>query len=280
VILAAILPAILLAQNAQVSGLVRDSSGAIVADAAVILTNEDTGVRNRSKTGTEGYYSVGAVKPGVYKVRVSRDGFQPAVRIAVKLATSESARIDFTLWLGPVSESVNVSAASDAVETDDSGIGTFIGRDLLDALPLAGRGLLTLLEISPGVVITPAASGVEAGQFSAAGRRADANYLTVDGISVNDGIQLSFGSSGTAAVEQTLGGAIPAYTALGSMQGLVSVEGIEEFRLDTSAPRADAGRMPGAHLAITTRSGTNAFHGGYAQYFRNEFLDANNWFSN
>jgi hypothetical protein len=279
-IVAAMAPVLLLAENAQVSGLVRDSSGAILAGAAVILTKEDTGVRHQTKTGGEGYYSIGAVQPGVYKIRVNRDGFQPTVRMGLKLDTGESARIDFTLQLGPVTDSVNVQGSSEDVETDESAVGTFIGHDLIEALPLAGRGLLTLLEITPGVVITPAASGVEAGQFSAAGRRADANYLTVDGISVNDGIQLGFGSSGTAAVEQTLGGAIPAYTALGSMQGLVSIEAIEEFRVQTSGAQADAGRMPGAHLSITTRSGTNAIHGGYSQYFRNEALDANDWFGN
>jgi len=279
-ILTGIVQALLLAQNSQVSGLVRDSSGAILSDAAVILTKEDTGARHRSKTGAEGYYSIGAVQPGIYKIRVSRDGFQAVVRTGFKLDTGESARIDFTLRLGPVAESVSVTAEPDYVETDDSAMGTVIGRDLIDALPLAGRGLLTLIEAAPGVVITPAASGVEAGQFSAAGRRADANYLTVDGISVDDGIQLSFGMSGAAAVEQTLGGAIPAYTALGSMQGLVPVEGIEEFRFETSTPRAEAARMPGAHLSITTRSGNNAFHGGYSQYFRNEALDANDWFGN
>jgi hypothetical protein len=279
-ILTGIAHALLLAQNAQVSGLVRDTSGAVLSDAAVTLTKEETGVRYRSKTGSEGYYSIGAVQPGTYKVRVGRDGFQTAVRIGLKLETDESARIDFTLRLGPIADSISVTAESDYLETDESGVGTVIDRDLIEALPLAGRGLLTLLEVAPGVVITPAASGVEAGQFSAAGRRADANYLTVDGISVDDGIQLSFTASGAAAVEQTLGGAIPAYTALGSMQGLAPVEGVEEFRLETSTPRADAARMPGAHLSITTRSGNNAFHGGYSQYFRNEALDANDWFGN
>ena len=133
--------------------------------------------------------------------------------------------------------------------------------------------------MTPGVLITPAAAGVEAGQFSSSGQRADANYLTIDGVSVNDGIELT-GLPGAPAVQQTLGGAIPAYTALGSMQSLVSLEAIEEFRMQTSSSGVDAGRMPGAHLAIITRSGTNQLHGSFFNYFRNEALDANDWFAN
>ncbi len=268
----------LLAQNAQLSGVIRDSSGGILSGATVTLTKEDTGVRHTSRTNPEGYYSIPAAQPGVYKIRVSQPGFQTAIRMGAKLDVGQSARIDFTLRLSMMEESVLVTTESDPVASDDSSVDTVIGRGLIDNLPLSGRGLLTLLGVTPGVVITPAGSG-ESGQFSAAGRRADANYLTIDGISVNDGIQLN-GVPGSPTVLQTLGGAVPAYTALGSMQGLVSLEAIEEFRMQTSSSRADVGRMPGAHLAITTRSGTNQFHGGLFEYFRNEALDSNDWFSN
>lgn len=272
-------PAMLLAQNVQISGLVRDSSGAIVSDAAVTLTKEDTGVRHVSKSNAEGYYAIPAAQPGIYKIRVSRDGFQTAIRMGVKLDVGENARIDFILRAGMLEDSVQVTAAQDVLDAEDTSVGTVFGRGLIEALPLSGRGLLTLLEVTPGVLITPATAGVEAGQFSSSGQRADANYLTIDGVSVNDGIELT-GLPGAPAVQQTLGGAIPAYTALGSMQSLVSLEAIEEFRMQTSSSGVDAGRMPGAHLAIITRSGTNQLHGSFFNYFRNEALDANDWFAN
>jgi hypothetical protein len=272
-------PVVLLAQNVQISGLVRDSSGAMIPGAMVTLTKEDTGVRHMSKCNSEGYYAVPAAQPGIYKIRVSRDGFQTAIRMGVKLNVGENARIDFVLRTGMLEDSVVVTAGQDLLDAEDTAVGTVIGRNLIDALPLSGRGLLALLEVTPGVIITPASAGVEAGQFSAAGQRADANYLTVDGVSVNDGIELT-GLPGSPAVQQTLGGAIPAYTALGSMQSLVSLEAIEEFQVQTSSSRADAGRMTGAHLEIITRSGTNQFHGSFFNYFRNEALDGNDWFAN
>lgn len=272
-------PVMLLAQNVQISGLVRDSSGAIVGDAAVTLTKEDTGVRHSSKSNAEGYYAIPAAQPGIYKIRVSRDGFQTAIRMGVKLDVGETARIDFVLRAGMLEDSVQVTAAQDVLDGEDTSVGTVFGRGLIEALPLSGRGLLTLLEVTPGVLITPATAGVEAGQFSSSGQRADANYLTIDGVSVNDGIELT-GLPGAPSVQQTLGGAIPAYTALGSMQSLVSLEAIEEFRMQTSSSGVDAGRMTGAHLAIITRSGTNQFHGSFFNYFRNEALDANDWFAN
>jgi hypothetical protein len=278
-ILTLLAPVLLLAQNVQISGLVRDSSGAMIPGATVTLTKEDTGVRHTSKCNAEGYYAILAAQPGVYKIRVSRGGFQTAIRMGVKLDVGESARIDFVLRTGLLEDSVFVTADQDALDTEDSAVGTVIGRKLIDNLPLSGRGLMTLLEVTPGVIITPASAGVEAGQFSASGQRADANYLTVDGVSVNDGIELT-GLPGTPAVQQTLGGAIPAYTALGSMQSLVSLEAIEEFLVETSSSRANAGRMTGAHLAIITRSGTNQFHGSFFNYFRNEALDGNDWFAN
>jgi len=271
--------AMLAGQNVQISGLVRDSSGGMIAGATVTLTKEDTGVRHTSKCNADGYYAIPAAQPGVYKIRVSRDGFQTVIRMGVKLDVGENARIDFTLRTGMLEDSIIVTAETDLLDTQDAAVGTVIGRNLIDALPLSGRGLLTLLEVTPGVIITPASSGVEAGQFSAGGQRADANYFTVDGVSVNDGIEL-LGLPGSPTVQQTLGGAIPAYTAMGSMQSLVSLEAIEEFRVQTSSSGADVGRMTGAHLAIITRSGTNQFHGSFFNYFRNEALDGNDWFAN
>jgi hypothetical protein len=272
-------PTVLFSQSVQISGLVSDSSGAVIPGATVTLTKDDTGIHHVSTSNADGQYSIPAAQPGIYKIRVSRAGFRTAIRMGVKLDVGESARIDFVLRAGILEDSVVVTANLDLLDRQGAAVGTVIGRDLIDSLPLSGRGLLTLLEVTPEVLITPATSGVEGGQFSAAGQRADANYFTVDGVSGNNGVELT-GLPGAPAVQQTLGGALPAYTALGSMQSLVSLEAIEEFRIETSSSGVDAGRMTGAHLSIVTRSGTNYFHGSFFNYFRNEALDGNDWFAN
>lgn len=115
-------PVLLLAQNVQISGLVRDFSGATIPGATVTLTKEDTGVRHTSKCNAEGYYAIPAAQPGVYKIRVSRDGFQTAIRMGVKLDVGESARIDFVLRTGMLEDSVLVTADLDALDTQDTAV--------------------------------------------------------------------------------------------------------------------------------------------------------------
>jgi hypothetical protein len=273
------------AQDSRVSGLVCDSSGAIVQGARLSAINEETGLRYAARSGPEGYYAIPATRPGVYKIAVRQDGFRTVIRMGVKLDVGQSARVDFVLQAGSVEETIIVTAGSSLTGTEDAAVSTVIGRDFIEKLPLSGRGLLTLLEAAPGVVITPASS-VDAGQFSVNGQRASANYVTVDGLSVNNGIGLSTGpqtaisASPSGAVAQTLGGSLPAYSAIGSMQNLVSLEALGEFRLVTSSAGAGLGRMPGANLALSTRSGSNDFHGAAFEYFRNGKLDANDWFVN
>jgi hypothetical protein len=106
------------------------------------------------------------------------------------------------------------------------------------------------------------------------GQRPDANYLTVAGVSAN------FGVTGYGPLVQTAGGALPALSALGGTNSLVSVDAMQEFRIQTSSFAPEFGRTPGGQISIVTRSGTNAFHGTLFEYFRNDVLDANNWFAN
>jgi hypothetical protein len=112
------------------------------------------------------------------------------------------------------------------------------------------------------------------GQFSVNGQRDDGNYFTVDGVSANVGI------SAFRALGQTAGGAVPGFNVLGATNNLVSVDAMQEFRIQTSTYSAEFGRTPGGQVQIVTRSGTNQFHGGLFDYFRNDALDANDWFAN
>src|SRR6185436_9810909 len=112
------------------------------------------------------------------------------------------------------------------------------------------------------------------GQFSVNGQRADANYFTVDGVSAN------FGVTGYIAMVQTAGGALPALSSSGGTTSLVSADAMQEFRIQTSSFAPEFGRTPGGQVSIATRSGTNSFHGTLFEYFRNNVLDARDWFVN
>jgi hypothetical protein len=159
------------------------------------------------------------------------------------------------------------------VSQDDGSTGIRLDRDDFERLPLNGRGLLTLLEMTPGTNVIPATRG-DAGQFTASGQRANANYFTVDGVSANTGVS----AGGLPA--QTTGGTLPALSAFGSMDALISLESVQELRVTTSSSVAEFGRLPGASVGLTSRSGSNRLHGAAAYRFRDELLDANDWFGN
>ncbi len=146
-------------------------------------------------------------------------------------------------------------------------------REDIQRLPLNGRGVLGLLELSPGTNVTPATRG-EAGQFTANGQRPNANYFTVDGASANTGVT----AGGLPA--QATGGVLPAMSAFGSLDSLLPVEAVDELRVQTSNSMSELGRLPGANVALTSRSGSNEFHGSAVYRFRHELLAANDWFAN
>src|SRR5205814_9147104 len=130
-----------------------------------------------------------------------------------------------------------------------------------------------LIELTPGTVLTKSNYAVQ-GQFSVNGQRDNANHFMIDGVSANVGV-----GAGVSLV-QTAGGTVPAFTALGGTNNLVSVDALQEFRIQTSTYAPEFGGMPGGQVSIVTRSGTNQFRGTLFDYFRNDVLDANDWFAN
>jgi len=148
-----------------------------------------------------------------------------------------------------------------------------VDRHFADNLPLNGRSFQTLIMLTPGVVMTPPAFD-DHGQFSVNGQRADANYFTVDGASAN------FGVTGYSPLVQASGGALPALSVSGGTNSLLSVEAMQKFRVQTSSFAPEFGRTPGGQISIVTRSGSNDFHGTLFEYFRNDVLDARDWFVN
>jgi hypothetical protein len=260
-------------QKAQISGIVQDPSGASIPGASVVLLHTDTGIRRVATTNNDGFYAVSSLAPGAYKITVRREGFQTIVRVGFPLQATEAAVIDFTLQLGSMHEEITVEGAPELINTVDGSSGIVIRHDLAASIPVNGRGIQGLLELAPGVVQTPATAG-EAGQFSANGQRPNANYFTVDGVSANNGV------SGSGLPGMFSGAALPAMSAIGSLHTLASLGELQELRVQTSTFAPEYGRMPGAQVSVTTRSGSNTFHGSAFGIVRNEKLNAADWFTN
>jgi hypothetical protein len=270
-------------QNAQVAGLIQDPSMSPVAGAEVTVRNEQTGGRRVTTSNDSGFFSVFSLTPGVYRISVHANGFETIVRDGIKLDVAENARIDFALRLGDSHTEVTVHGRQPLINTDDASVGTVINRDIIDQMPLNGRGIQSLIELTPSVVVTPVVDNSR-GQFAVNGQRTDANYYTVDGVSANfaAGDLRSVLSRGATpfSVGQAGGGMLPANNFLGTFSNLVSPDALQEFKIQTSTFAPEFGRSPGAQVGLVTRSGTNRYSGSLFEYFRNDKTDANDWFDN
>ena len=266
-------PAHAQAETGSIRGSVTDPSGAVVPGATVRLIDTDRGLQTEVATGNSGFYTFATVRPGHFRMEVEKSGFKLVRLTRITVNIQDNVEQNFKLEVGAVSDSVTVEADAVTVNTTDGTVSTVVDRHLIENLPLNGRSFQTLIMLTPGVVVTQTAAA-DQGQFSVNGQRADANYFTVDGVSAN------FGVTGFFPLGQTAGGALPALSALGGTNSLVSVDAMQEFRVQTSSFAPEFGRTPGGQISIVTRSGTNAFHGTAFEYFRNDVLDANDWFSN
>jgi hypothetical protein len=259
--------------NGKISGLVLDSTSGVIPGADLIVVNDFNGVKTITKTNREGIYVFPNLPPGPYRLQVSKQGFKTLIKPDIVLNVQDALSINFTLPVGAVSDSVTVEGGATIVNTTDASVSTVVDRKFVENIPLNGRSFQTLIQLTPGVVLTPASYSSQ-GQFSVNGQRADANYFTVDGTSANAGSVAGIG------LNQAAGGSLPALSALGGTNSLVSVDAMQEFRVQTSSFAPEFGRTPGAQISIVTRSGTNQFHGTLFNYFRNDVLDANDWFAN
>jgi outer membrane receptor protein involved in Fe transport len=268
--LAALLaPALLFGQSAEISGLVKDPVGAVIPNASVEIRNQDTGVRQKTTTNTDGLYSVPGLNPGTYQATVQATGFKTLTRDGIVLEVAQRARLDLTLEVGAVQEKVNVTADASPINTTDASVSMTVGGDLVENLPLNGRSFQQLITLAPGVNLAGSANGGDRGEFSVNGQRPTSNYFTVDGVGAN----LGSGAPTTTGSSETL-------NAAGGTGSLVSVDALQEFRILTSSFSPEYGRTPGGQVILLTRSGTNGFHGTLFEYFRNNVLDANDWFAN
>src|SRR3984893_5831992 len=258
--------------NGNINGLVSDPSSAAVVGAEIVAVNDVTGVQYTTRTSQEGIYVLPNLPPGPYRVQVSKVGFKTLIKPDIVLNVQDSLSINFTLLVGAFHEIVTVQGGAPLVNTKDASVSTVVDRQFAENLPMNGRSFQTLIDLTPDVVASPV-NGADGGQFSVNGQRPSSNYWMVDGVGANVGVSASF------LPGNGLGGALGSFSALGGTNSLVSIDAMQEFRIQTSTFAPEFGRTPGAQISIVTRSGANQWHGTAFDYLRNDLLDANDWFA-
>ena len=267
VMLLAFLPLAAQVRFGAVVGSVSDPSSASVPDAAITLTNLGTNETRTTTTGTSGTYTFPNVSGGRYRLEIEKSGFKKQVN-EFDVKVDVTARVDAALELGAVSESVVVTSEAPLLQTDSSSLGQVVDQAQVAATPLSGRNVNNLLTLVPGVI----AGGTTYGNFvgnQAGGART--NSIAFGNYSVGGG----FGNQSSFIVDGVNGNG-PANNA----NSLVpSQDAVQEFRIATNDVSAEYGSYAGGVINITTKSGTNNFHGAVYDYLRNQHLNANDYFS-
>lgn len=243
----------------SISGVVQDETGAVVPGASITVRNVETGISRTLMTGPEGRYQALNLNPGSYEVAGQSAGFQTEIRSGITLTIGRAAVVNFTMRVGEVTQTVEVTGEAPLIETRTSTLGNLVNEQTIESMPLNGRSWDQLALLQTGVVEYGGGSGSGFGgnttgtKFSVAGSRAYANSFLLDGTDIND-----HGNS-------TPGG------AAGVNMG---VDTIREFQVITNSFSAEYGRSTGAVVSAVTKSGTNQFHGSLFEFHRNDELDA------
>ncbi len=247
---------------ATLVGTVNDSTGAVVPDAVVRVTNVATNTTRETKTDSAGSYSMPFLPAGDYTVTAAMAGFQSARVERVTLQVQQTARVDFVLKVGEVTETVNVEASIALLQTETSTVGTVIDSSKIVDLPLNGRNFVQLAQLIPGVqAATPGSITVRRGRgsigqqdapfgstgMSANGSRDTANRYFIDGIEFMDYDAMTYSFS-------------------------PSVDSLSEFKVETSTYSADSGGAPGGQVNMITKRGGNTLHGTLWEFNRNDAL--------
>jgi hypothetical protein len=240
-------------------GTILDKSGAVVAGATVKLTAGELSVERSVVSTATGAYEFPSLKPGTYALRVEAGGFRAYDQKNIQLLVNNPATVNVTLEVGSTTETVEVSAIGQTLNTTDASLGVAFGENQVKQLPLESRNVGDLLSLQAGVVYTgdnPAIdTNTDTRSGAVNGARSDQSNVTLDGIPVNP--------KGGYAFQSVLP---------------VTLDSVEEFRVTTSNAEADEGSAGGAQVALVTKSGTNNFHGSAYEYNRNSFASANDYF--
>jgi len=258
---------------ATLTGHVTDEQHSAISGASVQVINFSTNNTLSTTTNSDGLYIFNEIQPGNYRLRVQQTGFQTTVKENIILNVTARVTEDFILRVGEMSATVTVDSSPALIERDSPTVSTVITREFVENIPLNGRSFQSLLELTPGVVLT-SSSATNPGQFSVNGQRTNSNYFTLDGVSANSG------TTPIATSSQQAAGTLPSTTVLGGFNNLASVDELQEFRVQTSVFAPEFGRTPGAQVSLLSRSGTNNLHGSVFDYVRNDRFDANTFFNN
>lgn len=248
--------------TAEISGAAQDPSGAVLAGVVVTVTNPATNTQRTSTTNAAGTYSLPALPPGVYNMKAELTGFSAQTRNGIELQVGQVARIDISLQVGNVTESVNVTGGAPVLDTETTSIGTVIENRRIVELPLNGRNYLQLASLIPGATtIGPASSqgqqrmGGARNSFAlnVAGQRVHYNHYSLDGMENTD----------------------PNFN---TYLFLPSIDALQEFKVESGVFGAEYGRAI-AQINVSTKSGTNQFHGVAFEFVRNSYFDARNFFA-
>ncbi|MBX7221498.1 MAG: TonB-dependent receptor [Blastocatellia bacterium] len=234
----------------EATGTVTDQAGQPVPNASVVLTEIQTQRRCQSQANRAGIYVCTDLKPGRYTVTVEAQGWKRSAREGVQLRTGERIRLDVALEPGPLEEIVTVKADAPLLRSESGSVGQVINQQTITDLPLNGRTFISLAGLVPGVALPPGSAFPRIN-----GGRPRTNEYLFDGISV---LQPEPGQVAFFPV----------------------VDAIQEFKIESNSPSAEFGRFNGGVVNLTTRSGTDAFHGTVFEFLRNEALNARNLFAN
>ncbi|MBO0721931.1 MAG: TonB-dependent receptor, partial [Blastocatellia bacterium] len=252
--------------TASLTGLVTDQSAAAAAGAKVKVKNVGTNVESTTTTDASGYFTFATLPVGKYVLEVAAQGFKRAVRENVELEVGQKARIDFTLEIGQVTETTTINSAAPILTTQEATTGGVIENRLVTDLPLSARNWDDLLAMVPGVQsdrYTEQSGGTANGRTGGVnvhGIRSLQNNFVLDGVD-NNSISENVQELTTQVVRP-------------------SVDSIQEFKVSTNPYSAENGRSPGSLISVTTKSGTNGFHGAAYDFLRNNIFDANDFFNN
>ncbi|MBC8166224.1 MAG: TonB-dependent receptor, partial [Bryobacteraceae bacterium] len=252
----------------SVVGVVTDAQDATVAGAKVTARNIGTNVAAETVTNDQGYYEFPLLQAGRYSLSIEKAGFQSTRSDEFVLSTGTRPRLDFRLQIGSVTETVQISAAAPLINSTTNDLGVVMTTAKIEDLPLNGRNFQQLVGLQPGVLNTPPGSVGGRGGIEFNGSPSYGNNLLLDGVDMSFGENHALGTGAAGA-----GGN-------GTLINTISVEAIQEFKAIGSAFSAEYGRSTGGILNVTTKSGTNKFHGTLYHFLRNDKLDANSFFNN
>src|SRR5436309_911159 len=246
-------------ETGSITGQVLDSSGGIIHKAAISVRNDNTGATFNAATDESGFFRAPQLNPGTYTITVTHPGFRTLVRSGIDVRVNDRLRVDLTLEVGQVAEQLTVQAAAPLLQTEDATTGQVIENQKIVDLPLNSRNWLQLATLAPATVTYPGVVDTNGGnrqnvRMNLGGTRTNQQNFMLDGTDNNHFI----------------------------VQGALAyppVDSLQEFKVETNNYTADGGRLGGAVVNATIKSGTNSIHGTAYEFLRNRELNARNFFA-